>query len=658
VTRKREKPADDTEQAAEELRASEHLYRSVFEHMSEGLAYCRMVLENGEPRDFVYLAVNPAFETLTGLRNVTGRKVSEVVPGIREADPQLFDIYARVSSTGTPEKFEMFVEALGLWFSVSVYSPGTGFFVAMFDVITGRKRAEAALRESEERFRRVFEEGRLGMVMANVVDGTFTRANGAFCEMLGYEEEELKHLTFAAVTHPEHRSLDVEAIKGLWEGQILQYKTEKRYLRKDGGAVWGSLTASLIRSADGKPLYSLAMIEDITERKRAEAEKARLEAQLRQAQKMESVGRLAGGVAHDSNNMLAVILGNAELALIGLDRGQPVDVLLREIHAAASRSADLTARLLAFARKQTIVPTALDLNAAVGAMLTMLRRLIGEDVDLLWRPGDNLWRTKIDPTQIDQILANLCVNARDAIAGVGKFTVETDNAILDDAYCASNPGCVPGEYVRLAVSDDGCGMDRETLSHLFEPFFTTKAVGRGTGLGLPTVYGIVKQNHGFIDVTSEPGAGTTFTIYLPRHVFDDELAQTERTVDPANRGHETILLVEDEPAVLNMTVGLLSGLGYTVLAVPSPVEAIRVAWERAAEIHLLMTDVVMPEMNGRDLAAKLLTLYPHLKRLFMSGHAADVIARHGVLGEGVHFLQKPFSRDVLAAKVREALDRD
>jgi PAS domain S-box-containing protein len=523
--------------------------------------------------------------------------------------------------------------------------------------ITDRKRAEAALRESEERFRRVFEEGRLGMVMASVADGRFTEANGAFCEMLGYAEEELTQRSFEDVTHPEHRSRDVEAVKRLWEGQIPQYKTEKRYLRKDGETVWGSLTASLIRSTDGKPLYSLAMIEDITERKRAESEKARLEAQLQQAQKMESVGRLAGGVAHDFNNMLAVILGNAELALMGLEPEQPFYDHLMEIRVAASRSADLTRQLLAFARKQTVAPTVLDLNETVGAMLTMLRRLIGEDIDLLWRPGENLWRTKIDPFQIDQILANLCVNAQDAITGVGKVTIETENTTFGDAYCANHQGYVPGEYVRLAVSDDGCGMDQETRSHLFEPFFTTKAIGKGTGLGLSTVYGVVTQNHGFITVDSEADMGTTFAIYLPRDVVENEPARTKGAVDPTNRGHETILLVEDDPAVLNMTMGLLVGQGYTVLAAPSAVEAIRVAGERAAEIRLLMTDVVMPEMNGRDLATKLLALYPHLKRLFMSGQTADVIADHGVLDERVPFLQKPFSVHDLAAKVREVLDQ-
>jgi CheY-like chemotaxis protein len=289
-------------------------------------------------------------------------------------------------------------------------------------------------------------------------------------------------------------------------------------------------------------------------------------------------------------------------------------------------------------------------------MLKMLRRLIGEDIDLAWLPGAGVCPVKVDPFQIDQILANLCVNARDAIAGVGKVTIETGNVAFDEAYCAEHPGFAPGEYVVLTVSDDGGGMDKETLDKLFEPFFTTKEMGRGIGLGLATIYGIVKQNNGFINVYSEPGQGATFKIYLPRHAAKVEGKRREGLAAPEVRGSETILLVEDEPAMLRTTTLILERQGYTVLAASTPGEAIRLAREHAGEMHLLMTDVVMPEMNGRDLAKHLLSLYPHLRRLFMSGYPADVIARHGVLDPGVHFIQKPFSKRDLAAKVRETLD--
>ena len=404
------------------------------------------------------------------------------------------------------------------------------------------------------------------------------------------------------------------------------------------------------------PRQFACLFVDITARKRAEAEQEHLQTQLVQAQKMESIGRLAGGVAHDFNNLLGVILGYTELALEHANPVQPLYADLLEIQKAAQRSADLTRQLLAFARKQTIAPQVCDLNETVAGMLKLLRRLIGEPIALMWRPGSSLWPVKVDPAQIDQVLANLCVNARDAIAGVGQITIETGNASLDAAVCAQHAGWIPGEYVRLAVSDDGCGMDAETLAHLFEPFFTTKGVGRGTGLGLATLYGVVQQNRGFIHVSSAPGRGTTFTLYWPRHRDKGAPAALAGPAEPASRGHETVLLVEDEPALLHLGATMLEKLGYRVLAADTPGEAIRLAEEHAGAIHLLMTDVVMPEMNGRDLARRLLSLYPNLKRLFMSGYTASVIAPHGVLDDGVHFLQKPFALQELAAKIRAALE--
>ena len=397
---------------------------------------------------------------------------------------------------------------------------------------------------------------------------------------------------------------------------------------------------------------------DITENKRAEKEKEELEGKLRQAHKMEAVGRLAGGVAHDFNNMLSVIIGHADMAMEQVDASLPLYADLEEIKKAGERSADLTRQLLAFARKQTVSPEILDLNKTVTGMTNMLQRLIGEDIDLKWLPGENVWPVKVDPGQIDQILANLCVNARDAIADVGKVTIETGNAEFDETYCTDHPGFVPGEYVLLSVSDDGCGMDTETLGKIFEPFFTTKESGKGTGLGLATVYGVVTQNKGFVNVYSEPGHGTTFKIYLPRHRTKADFLPKMAKDLPPERGQETILLVEDEPAILRMTTIMLERMGYQVVAARTPGEAIRLAQEHAGRIHLLMTDVIMPEMNGRVLAKNILSINPNLKRLFMSGYTANVIAHHGVLDKGVNFIQKPFSREELGAKVRKALDGD
>jgi DNA-binding response OmpR family regulator/signal transduction histidine kinase len=402
----------------------------------------------------------------------------------------------------------------------------------------------------------------------------------------------------------------------------------------------------------------LVSLVDITGRKEAEREREKLQEQFIQAQKMESVGRLAGGVAHDFNNKLGVIMGYTDMVLNSTDQDQPLFKYLMEIRKATESSANLTRQLLAFARKQTISPVALDLNQTVESMLKMLRRLIGEDISLVWMPGAELWPVNMDPTQIDQILANLCVNARDAIAGVGKVTIQTLNIAFDEQYCAVHADAAPGEYVQLAVSDSGCGMDRETLNRLFEPFFTTKGVGKGTGLGLATVYGIVRQNNGFINVYSEPGYGATFRIYLPRHAVRPEQIRGERSVAPTARGRETILVVEDDAAILDLVKIVLESLGYLVLAASTPGEALRLAKEHGGEIRLLLTDVIMPEMTGLDLANQLTILYPTLRLLFMSGYTGNIIAHHGVLDENVNFIQKPFSSQGLAAKVREILDRE
>ena len=395
---------------------------------------------------------------------------------------------------------------------------------------------------------------------------------------------------------------------------------------------------------------AIEMVEDITER-------LNLQAQLIQAQKMESVGRLAGGVAHDYNNISSIIIGYSELALEKIEQSDPLHGDLMEIFTAAKRSTDITRQLLAFARQQTIAPKVLDLNDTLGSMLKMLRRLIGEDIDLAWLPGAEVWPVKIDPSQVDQILANLCVNARDAIADVGKVTIETRNISFDEDYCADHAGFVPGEYVLLSVSDDGKGMAPETLDKIFEPFFTTKGLGKGTGLGLSTVYGIVKQNNGFINVYSEPKNGTTIKIYLSRHTGQAVEAHSENTLEfPLSRGSEVVLLVEDDASILKLGKRILENLGYTVLSATGPSEAIRLAEEHTSEIKLLITDVVMPEMNGRELSEQLHGLYPNLKILFMSGYTANVIAHRGVLEEGVCFISKPFSKKDMAVKVREVID--
>jgi PAS domain S-box-containing protein len=526
--------------------------------------------------------------------------------------------------------------------------------------ITERKAAEAALREGDARYEELATRIPIGVgIYLNNAAGevAFEYMSEPGGRILGVDPAAVvadPWQAFARLAPDEMARLmrlgeERRAVneRFTWEGDFLV----------DGEARRVRLDAEPAPGPDGWTRWHF-IIEDVTERRAAEAQQVALEAQLAQAQKMESVGRLAGGVAHDFNNMLAAILGNTELALEALDPASPATSNLLEIQQAARRSADLTRQLLAFARRQTIAPRVLDLNEAVGGMLDMLRRLIRAGVGLVWKPGGDLWAVQMDPSQLDQVLTNLVVNAGDAVGDIGMVTLETGNATLDADACATRPGALPGEYAVLTVSDNGSGMDTETMSHLFEPFFTTKESGKGTGLGLATVYGIVSQSGGFINAHSEPGTGSTFRVYLPRH-RTRAVPSAEPTPQIASHGGgETVLLVEDEPAILRLGTVMLERLGYRVVAAATPGEAIRLAREHAGEIDLLMTDVVMPEMNGRDLARNLLSLYPRIGRLYMSGYTADVIADHGVLEEGVHFLHKPFSAQDLAAKVREALGQD
>ncbi len=513
-----------------------------------------------------------------------------------------------------------------------------------------------AHRLAEENYRTLFREMLDGFALHEIicdekgrpVDYRFLTVNPAFERLTGLKAEEVEGRTVRDVL-PGIESHWIETYgKVALTGEPTSFEDFATELGRH-------YEVKAFRPAPGQFACILA---DTTEGKRVQEDKARLEAQLQQAQKMESVGRLAGGVAHDFNNMLGVILGNTEIALGELTRGDPLFAELLEIRKAAERSADLTRQLLAFARKQTVTPKVLNLSETVEGMLKMLKRLIGEDIDLVWKPKLDLWPVRVDPSQVDQILANLSVNARDAIHDVGRVMIETGNCVIDEESCERHAGFLPGEYVMLVVSDNGCGMDQEAQLHLFEPFFTTKNVGHGTGLGLATVYGIVKQNNGHISVHSEKGIGTTFKVFLPRHVSKPGQSQKERALEPVKRGQETVLLVEDEPAMLRLITRLVERLGYTVLAARSPGEAIRLATECRRPIHLLMTDVIMPEMNGRELARTLLAFCPNLKRLFMSGYTADVIAHHGVLDVGVHFIQKPMSMNDLATKVREALDSE
>ena len=533
-------------------------------------------------------------------------------------------------------------------FSSSIAMKGKELLHSIVHDITERKRAEKMLQESEENYRNLFENAPVGIFRATS-QGQVLAVNKTMAEILGFrspvdvlESYNDFQETFYVVPSQRDHLLEILKKKGHEENYEIHARTV------DGRVICLSLNARIEGENDDGSFIIEGFTTDITEQRK-------LEEQVRQAQKMESVGRLAGGVAHDYNNMLSVILGYTELALDKVGPADPLHDDLQEILDAARRSMEVTRQLLAFARKQTIAPRVIDLNETVTGMLKMLRRLIGEDIDLVWLPGSDLWPVKMDPSQIDQILANLCVNARDAISGVGKIIIETGRVRFDDDYCKDHGGFVPGDFVQLAVSDDGCGMGKETKDMLFEPFFTTKDVGQGTGLGLATVYGIVKQNNGFLNVYSEDGKGTTFRLYLPCHKGDVVAVHKENVaVIPEGQG-ETILIVEDEISILNLSRAILEKQGYVVLTANTMASAMQISKENGGLIDLLITDVVMPDMNGRDLAVQLKKLHPHIKTLFMSGYTANVIAHHGVLDEEVQFIQKPFSRMDFLVKVKEAL---
>ncbi len=523
--------------------------------------------------------------------------------------------------------------------------------------IQARQQAEKALVKSKERLVAAQRLAKMGDYRWDLETGDITWSDALF-HLLGYETSE--NFDYEKINAQVHHPDDLEQITKWLNTQIASRSDtlppyEYRLVHRDGTVIYVRTIGEIYRRPGKKPII-FATVQDITESRQADAEKEKLKAQLFHAQKMESVGRLAGGIAHDYNNMLSVILMYSEMAL---DRTHPDDDLHKYITAilnAARRSTDITRQLLIFARKQTATPRILDLNATITDMLKLLRRIIGEEIALSFEPGADVWPVKIDPSQVDQVLANLLVNARDAITGTGKITIQTGIETFDAANFAGHPKFSPGDYAVLSVQDDGSGMDKDTVEQIFEPFFTTKDESKGTGLGLATVYGIVKQNDGFVTVHSEPAKGTMFKIFLPRHgdLVDKEMDQ-DTTRIPQGKG-ETVLLVEDDPPVLKLAGTVLEALGYKVLTAATPKNALAQAKTYPEKIHLLLTDVVMPEMNGRELAEHLRYLRPDTKILYMSGYSTNVITDTGVLEKDTAFINKPFAVRDLAVKVREVLD--
>ncbi len=532
---------------------------------------------------------------------------------------------------------------------------GKSIYTAILRDVTERTESVERLRDSEERFRQLTEHIDEVFWMTDFAKTTMLYVSPAYERIWGRSCQSLyaNPGDWLEAVHPDDRAGVREA--ALTRQAQGTYDEEYRIVRPDGSLRFIHDRAFPVPDSDGNPYRMVGVAEDVTERTRANEERSRLESQLRQSQKMEAIGRLAGGVAHDFNNMLGVILGYADVALRKLRPIDPIYKHLHEIRDAGQRSAELTRQLLAFSRQQAIAPQVLDLNAQLRGMERLLQRVIGEDVTLEFALAPDLWPVLMDKSQVDQALANLAVNSRDAMPDGGRLTVETANVSVDSAYCQHRPGSQPGDYVMLAVSDTGLGMDEVTRERAFEPFFTTKPEGKGTGLGLATIYGIVRQNDGFVDIYSEPGQGTTIRLYLPRSQQDVAAVGATASLAVPARGHETVLLVEDQDQLREIARALLEELGYTVLEAASPGDAIVLCERHTGPVHLLLTDVVMPTMNGRDLAQRILALKPGIRTLFTSGYTADTISRRGVLEGGVHFLEKPFSLDSLARKIREAL---
>ena len=698
----------ERKQTEEEQRKSDDRFRIAQEMSPDGFTILRPVRDDqGRVIDFIWIYENEAVARMNGTdpQKIVGQRLLDLFP--KHQGTQFLNTYKQVAETGKPITFEDKYVGESIekptWFRIVVVPMAENIAIMNQD-ITESKLAGQRIEHLNRVLRSIRDVNQLivrernpevliqkgcrllvenrGYTSALIVltddnDQPLSWAESGIAsssETLNAMLERHELPPCCDLTRSARGAMLIDDRSGVCEKCPITYGDQSdsslcvRLVH--GDKAFGYITAalehdlnvldeelSLFSEMAGDLAYALNFSRIETAHESSKQKQKILEGQLIQAQKLESVGRLAGGVAHDYNNISSIIIGYSELALEKVEPGDPLHDDLMEIFYAAKRSTDITRQLLAFARQQTIAPKVLDLNDIIGNMLKMLRRLIGEDIDLAWLPGSDVWPVKMDPSQVDQIMANLCVNARDAIADVGKVTIETENISFDEDYCADHAEFVPGEYVLLAVSDDGCGMALETMDKIFEPFFTTKVQGKGTGLGLATVYGIVKQNAGFINIYSEPDKGTSIKIYFSRHTDQCSEAIAEDHIEiPLSQGSEVVLLVEDDAAILKLGKRMLENLGYMILPANGPQEAIKLAEKHTGEIHLLITDVVMPEMNGRELSEQIRTLYPKIRILFMSGYTANVIAHRGVLEDGVCFIPKPFSKKDMAIKIREVLD--
>ncbi|RPI28514.1 MAG: PAS domain S-box protein [Acidobacteria bacterium] len=646
--------AIERKRADEQLTREHGLLTTLMNHLPDAVYV--------KDRDSRFLYANPVLARLMeagGPDDLVGKTDFDFWPAVLASQYRADE--TELMRTGKPlaDKDETRYDSLGNRLSILTTKvplrDETGNIIGLVGVsrdMTERLRAEEALRASEAQLESIFKASPTGIALA--AGRRLLEVNERFCELTGYSREDLigQDLRRLYTTDDAYVSTEVELDSGIqhrgW-GSV-----ETRWQRKGGEEIDVLLNAAPLESADINNGLTLT-VSDISEQKKAEQERDRLEQQLWQLQKMESIGRLAGGVAHDFNNLLTAISGNIQLALMDTEKGRlPVSRLQQALKAAQSASS-LTQQLLAFSRKQLIAPRILDLNEILANMREMLARLVGEDVQLLVVAAPTIGRVKVDPAQIEQLVVNLCANARDAMPNGGQLTIETSNVALDERYCLTHAGATPGEYVRLAVSDTGGGLTKEALAHIFEPFFTTKAKGKGTGLGLAMVYGAVKQNGGTIEVYSEAGRGTSFKIYLPSVSGQLDDAPVAMGVEDLVRGSETVLLVEDGEYIREFAEDVLRQAGYEVIPCSTVKTAIDQSRSFVGPIHLLLTDVILPDGNARDLAKTIGAERPQIKVLFTSGYAENVIVHHGVLDPQVQFIGKPFTAAALARKVRETL---
>jgi len=519
--------------------------------------------------------------------------------------------------------------------------------------IKARMEQERQLRLSEERMRLFFEHQLVGMAITSP-EKTWLQVNDRLCQTLGYTREELSRTTWEELTHPEDLPRNIYLFNRLLNGEIDDFTFEKRFIHKNGTIVYTNLAIACVRHHDGSVAYVLVLLEDITEHKKAETEKQELMTQLSQAQKLESIGRLAGGIAHDFNNLLTPIFICCDLLKRNLPPDSSSVEKIDSIWQAADKARILTQQLLSFSRKQILEMKTIDMNEVITAFHGILRRTIRENIDIKLHLTPGSYYIRADRNQLEQIIMNLAINAQDSIEDRGIITIETEPATLDEEFVRHHVGALPGRYLMLAVSDTGCGMDRETLAQLFEPFFTTKDPGKGTGLGLATVHGLVKQHKGSIWAYSELGMGSVFKSYFP--LVDDRPSLDENTTSehlPLNARDRTILLVEDNGTVRKLVYDLLTSQGFVTIGAEGPKEALELA--QGQRIDLLITDVVMPDMNGPELHRHLQKSCAGLRVLYMSGYTNNVIVHHGVLEEGINFIQKPFSVNKLAQKIESIL---